>query len=467
MEHNKAILRDIEQSVVKRLKLEEELKAKEEKRRNKKVKSPKIFPEGKETEIPKETHQDRLLRHLRSRLRPLARHPVFGPRLDQSDNALIKWLDAAENNVFLAASKIRKCLEFRRDMELDDILVNFDPPGVLVTYYPGGFCGVDKQGSPVSYEMLGLLDLMGIMASVSRQDLFKYRLYQYELITKELKRLSSQRKSPVDNILVVVDMRGTGREIMWGPGLVFWAEVIQLVQNYYPGLVKEIVVIHPPPIYPEIYLAFRPYFNRRLRERITVLGANYFQHLLKRIEKHEIPAFLGGYRCDFDGNSLCRTSLNWHSHVPKWTHFTNAKMAADVLDLHILGGCRQVKELHVPAPDSRLLWEFHELSQPVVLLVYKDRLDDPTRLVFPKTTVTMESKYRNYGLVCSQAGRYLMVFDNSKNMAHPLKLRLRIETSPPETLAAKVEPWVPFGDTVDFYEPMSEREKQMAYANRC
>ena len=53
---------------------------------------------------------------------------------------------------------------------------------VIQDYLTGGFCGVDKQGSPIRVELFGRLDMKGLMKSCRKSDLEKSKLLQCEQI---------------------------------------------------------------------------------------------------------------------------------------------------------------------------------------------------------------------------------------------------------------------------------------------
>ena len=44
---------------------------------------------------------------------------------------------------------------------MDRILEEYNPPDVLVNYFPGGHCGYDKEGAPVWITPSGQLDIKG------------------------------------------------------------------------------------------------------------------------------------------------------------------------------------------------------------------------------------------------------------------------------------------------------------------
>ena len=59
---------------------------------------------------------------------------------------------------------------------------------VLKEYYAGGFVGYDKSGSPVKVELLGGLDMKGLMRSVTITDLYKNKLRDTEMAVKDMRQ---------------------------------------------------------------------------------------------------------------------------------------------------------------------------------------------------------------------------------------------------------------------------------------
>ena len=60
------------------------------------------------------------------------------------------------------------------------------PPSVLAQvvqqYLSGGMCGYDLEGSPIWYDIIGPLDAKGLLLSASKQDLFKTKMRDCELL---------------------------------------------------------------------------------------------------------------------------------------------------------------------------------------------------------------------------------------------------------------------------------------------
>ncbi len=63
---------------------------------------------------------------------------------------------------------------------------------------PGGFCGFDKEGSPVLIELYGYMDMKGILYSTKKSDIEKNKVILGENV---LKMLDKQTKRVTYHIL--------------------------------------------------------------------------------------------------------------------------------------------------------------------------------------------------------------------------------------------------------------------------
>ncbi|KAH9523859.1 hypothetical protein Btru_047251 [Bulinus truncatus] len=387
------------------------------------------------------------------------RSAKYGHNMDISEPTLKRWLLETNNNVIHAAALIQRHESVKWKLGLVDLTTSYTPSKFLDDYYAGGLCGEDKEGSPVYYELFGTLDMRGIIMSVQRRELITYKLFQHELIKEYLKMLSKEKGKEITNILIVVDMMHCTRETLWGPSLRLWAEIIELLQDNYPKLVKEVLVIHPPPMYAEIYLSLRPYMKPSTTGLIKVLGANFFKYMTQRIPKHNIPAYLGGYKCDFDNNPKCYEDLNWVDQVPNWLYLTSPSIQARALEINILAGERHLEEYLVTLPKSLLSWEFYFITRPVVVAFYINTISHRT-CVFRKENMWLESKKRSHSIVLETSGRLLFVVDNCKDHSRNVRVTCNITINPPTVIPLKTYNQ-PLGDSINFNQPISGEERKL------
>ena len=67
---------------------------------------------------------------------------------------------------------------------------------VVQQYLSGGMCGYDLEGSPIWYDIIGPLDAKGLLLSASKQDLFKTKMRDCELLLQECIRQTEKVRGP-------------------------------------------------------------------------------------------------------------------------------------------------------------------------------------------------------------------------------------------------------------------------------
>ena len=86
---------------------------------------------------------------------------------------------------------------------------------MIQLYDSGGLCGYDYEGCPVWFEIIGNLDLKGLLLSASKQELIRRRIKACELLLHECE-LQSQKVSDQDQGLGSVKGVGLGDRLVLG-----------------------------------------------------------------------------------------------------------------------------------------------------------------------------------------------------------------------------------------------------------
>lgn len=63
---------------------------------------------------------------------------------------------------------------------------------VVRLYEPSGFCGHDREGSPVWYHIIRGLDLKGLLFSVSKQEILRFNFWSLELLLRDCEQQSQE-----------------------------------------------------------------------------------------------------------------------------------------------------------------------------------------------------------------------------------------------------------------------------------
>ncbi|PAA60208.1 hypothetical protein BOX15_Mlig014551g2 [Macrostomum lignano] len=279
-----------------------------------------VMPQGEST----------FAKRVRSEMSDPAKVEVFAAL---KQNLRDVWVDDFNDDIYLyrffkarqfdrvrTEEMIRNHLRWRKEYKADDLLANggFQEAEVITRYYAGGFCGVDKEGHPVWYEPSGLIDPQGLARSVTREHLLRSRIYITERFVRQiLPEMRRKTGLPLYSCTFVIDLTNYGRRHLWGPGLEFYAEFVQICEQNYPETIGTAYIVNAPAIFPIVFNLLKPLLHVETQKKIKVLGRNYKQILLNAIDADELPKIFGGNRTDPDGDPHCRSMICWGGDVPK------------------------------------------------------------------------------------------------------------------------------------------------------
>lgn len=348
-------------------------------------------------------------------------------KTDHDDFYLTKWLKARCFNLANAEKMYRESLAYREKMKVDSMATTYTPPKVLAEYFPGGYCGYDRDGSPLCVELFGRYDMKGLMLSTRRSDLERLKLFQCEMVTEECKRQSEKLGKRVDGISVIFDMENVGTKSLWRPGLEMYLHLIKVLEDNYPEMAKRLIIVNAPAIFPFMYRLARHLLSEDMKKKIFVLGSNYKTELLKFVDADQLPAYLGGTLTDPDGNPRCTTMIHQGGPVPQsfylTDHLTNESMNVAVIP----SGETLSLDFEVEKPCTMLKWEFRTENYDIGFGVNLTSESGKRREIVPSRKYNSHLVAEDDSIVCSTPGTYSVIFDNSFSWTKSKKVFYLIE----------------------------------------
>ncbi|XP_070205227.1 retinal-binding protein-like isoform X2 [Littorina saxatilis] len=332
-------------------------------------------------------------------------------KASHDDYVLHKWLKARAYDVDKAADMYRTSMAYRQKMGVDRLTAEYQPPEVLKKYLTGGFCGHDKEGSPVRVELYGHLDMKGLMYSAKKVDLEKTKLLQCENTLKDWQEESKKRGKRVDGLTVIFDMEGVSSKMLWRPGLQMYLHLVKVLEDNYPEMMKRMFVVNAPRIFPLLYKLARPLISEDMKNKIHVLGGHFKDTLLQYIDAEELPVYLGGVKTDPDGNPRCATMICPGGEVPR-EYFLQDKDNEDQLEVATVPrGDKLCLPYEVTKPGSVLRWEFKtedfDIGFGVQLL--REGVKETVRAT---ERVNSHIVPEDGSVTCHKTGTYLFTFNN-------------------------------------------------------
>ncbi|KAF4011584.1 hypothetical protein G4228_003620 [Cervus hanglu yarkandensis] len=333
------------------------------------------------------------------------------------DYFLLRWLRARSFDLKKSEDMLRKHVKFRKQQDLDNILA-WQPSEVVRLYEPSGFCGHDREGSPVWYRIIRGLDLKGLLLSVSKQEILRFNFRNLELLLRDCEQQSQELGKKVEKISTVFDFEGLSLRHLWKPGVELIQEFLSALEANYPEILKNLIVVK----------------------------GNWKQELLKFISPDQLPVEFGGTMTDPDGNPKCLTKINYGGDVPQHYYLCNhVRVQYDHQATVGRGSSLQVDN-EILFPGCVLRWQFASDGGDIGFGVFlKTKMGERQR-AGEMTEVLASQRYNAHmvpedgSLTCTEAGVYVLRFDNTYSLIYPKHVSYTVEVLlPDQTSLEKIE----------------------------
>ena len=107
----------------------------------------------------------------------------------------------------LSETLYRKNVIWRETQNIDQ-LMSWKPPTVIQNYYPGGFAGYDKEGSPVWVIPFGRADVRGMLNGAGKDDFLNFTIKIVETSLALMRLKTKETPSPVTQHVFIFDLDG-------------------------------------------------------------------------------------------------------------------------------------------------------------------------------------------------------------------------------------------------------------------
>ena len=147
-----------------------------------------------------------------------------------NDAHLLRFLRARDFDVSKARDMIVSSLLWRKQHNVDKILQEFQPPPILLQFFPGAWHHSDKQGRPVFVLRLGQMDVKGLLRSVGLEALVKLTLRVCEQGLVKTAEATKTLGQPISTWTMLVDLEGLSMRHLWRPGVQALLRIIEIVE---------------------------------------------------------------------------------------------------------------------------------------------------------------------------------------------------------------------------------------------
>ncbi|KAM5200407.1 SEC14-like protein 3 isoform 3-T3 [Hipposideros larvatus] len=242
----------------------------------------------------------------------------------------------------------------------------------------------------------------------------------------------------IETIVMIFDCEGLGLKHFWKPLVEVYQEFFGLLEENYPETLKFMLIVKATKLFPVGYNLMKPFLSEDTRRKIIVLGNNWKEGLLKLISPEELPAHFGGTLKDPDGNPKCLTKINYGGEIPKSMYVRDQVKTQYEHSVQISRGSSHQVEYEILFPGCVLRWQFSSDGADIGFGVFlKTKMGERQRAgemteVLPSQRYNAHMVPEDGSLTCSEAGVYVLRFDNTYSFVHAKKISFTVEVLLPD-----------------------------------
>ncbi|GFR43959.1 hypothetical protein Agub_g5102 [Astrephomene gubernaculifera] len=216
---------------------------------------------------------------------------------DHDYYTLRRFLRARTYDLERALKMFQDHVNWRQEHDIDNILkdFHFEERGKFLAAYPQGYHKLDKQGRPIYIQLIGKIDVHGILACTDEDRMFKFHVQEYERCVKVIMPVCSRLANrKIDQTFGIMDVRGVGISALTGDVKRMLTKFTKTDQDNYPEMLGHICIINAPAIFRMVWSIVKGMIDVRTQQKIEILGSNYMDALQKHVDIECIPEWLGG-----------------------------------------------------------------------------------------------------------------------------------------------------------------------------
>ena len=213
-----------------------------------------------------------------------------------NDLLLLRFLKANNYNMKNTQKKLINYIKFYTEYLINEIKISeFPNMDKIKLFYPHGFHKTSIIGEPIFIQMLGQLKIDDINKLLKEPLLTKYIIFKLNELEKEIfPKCSLYYKRKIDKIFCIFDLMGLTTSLMNKKIFNFIQKQINIVTNYFPGILGSLYFINTGLVFRSIWTACKYLYDNKTRNRIKLIGFQYKNDLLNEIKEINLPKFFGG-----------------------------------------------------------------------------------------------------------------------------------------------------------------------------
>ena len=160
---------------------------------------------------------------------------------------------------------------------------------------PAAHYGYDKEGAPIYWERTGFVQShwSEVMKHFSVDELIQYHIQSQEACEIRFSYASAKFGKPITKAITVFDMKHLTISLD-ASSILYIKKILEIDQGNYPERLKALYIINCPWYFQLLFKIFKPFIDQRTSDKFVILGTDFLEVMLERIDISMIPLEMGG-----------------------------------------------------------------------------------------------------------------------------------------------------------------------------
>ena len=220
------------------------------------------------------------------------------PKEEFSDATILRFFNQSYNKLEPALKNLKASAEWRKSFPFDKA-AQMDPTNFLElqSTMKMHFCGVDKHGRPIRVTQVPNIDPEIVINMFTPEEFLLHNIaYVERLINIIFERCSQKAGRVIHKTLTIVDIKDFNfkRFIFNSKVKAFMNQQSKVFNANYPEMAANVFIINAGTFVKVLYNFLSLFLDKRVIDRITILGSNYMSQLEKYVDRDILPKCIGG-----------------------------------------------------------------------------------------------------------------------------------------------------------------------------
>ncbi|KJH43716.1 CRAL/TRIO domain protein [Dictyocaulus viviparus] len=176
---------------------------------------------------------------------------------------------------------------------LEKVTAKCDECSKVLQYLPGSLIGFDKDGNVVSLQMIGRMDITGLMAGTKNSDLYRMRIIESEGVMQIIRAREKKHKRQFGTT-VIFDLDGLSLSQLDVRSMRVVTTMLAHLQEMFPDVIRKVFVINVPSFIKILWGMVSPCLAKQTQQKIQILGNNWKAVLQEAVGEDVLYEHWGG-----------------------------------------------------------------------------------------------------------------------------------------------------------------------------